>query len=146
MDDVLTRNWWAVALRGVAALIFGLLTMFNPRITLAVLVLFFGAYALANGVFALDWGLRDRLWRCAYRARRPAAELGPGAGRARNVAHVLIALARVQERCRGQSPGLIQMARVFSRHPCRSPVRAGNRAARPVRRSGGNPWTTTERA
>ena len=51
MVEVLARNWWLIALRGLAALIFGLLTLFNPLITLAVLVLFFGAYALVYGVF-----------------------------------------------------------------------------------------------
>ena len=60
MDDVLTRNWWAVALRGVVALIFGVLTMFNARITLAVLVLFFGAYAVANGGFTIVSAVLNR--------------------------------------------------------------------------------------
>ena len=49
----LARNWWLVALRGVAAIIFGTLTFVTPGITLMVLVWFFGAYALADGVFAL---------------------------------------------------------------------------------------------
>ena len=49
----LARNWWLVALRGVAAIIFGILTFVTPGITLMVLVWFFGAYALADGIFAL---------------------------------------------------------------------------------------------
>jgi uncharacterized membrane protein HdeD (DUF308 family) len=53
MVDVLARNWWLVALRGVAALVFGLLTLFNPAVTLAALILLFGAYALADGVFTV---------------------------------------------------------------------------------------------
>ena len=48
---VLTRNWWAIALRGVAAIIFGLLTFVMPGITLAALILLFGAYAIVDGVF-----------------------------------------------------------------------------------------------
>lgn len=51
MVETLARNWWLVGLRGVAGLLFGLLTLLNPAITLAVLLLFFGAYALADGVF-----------------------------------------------------------------------------------------------
>ncbi|MGH7588935.1 MAG: HdeD family acid-resistance protein [Gemmatimonadota bacterium] len=51
LSKTLARNWWLVGLRGVAGILFGLLTLFNPAITLAVLVLFFGAYALADGVF-----------------------------------------------------------------------------------------------
>lgn len=50
---MLSRNWWAVALRGVAAIIFGLLTFVLPGITLAAMVLLFGAYALVDGLFAI---------------------------------------------------------------------------------------------
>jgi uncharacterized membrane protein HdeD (DUF308 family) len=47
---VLARNWWLVALRGVAAIVFGILTFVTPGITLAVLIVFFGAYALVDGL------------------------------------------------------------------------------------------------
>src|SRR5271154_6186797 len=47
----LASNWWALALRGLAAMLFGLLTFFLPGITLVTLVLLFGAYALVDGVF-----------------------------------------------------------------------------------------------
>src|SRR6516225_5362891 len=49
----LARNWWALALRGLVAVLFGLLTFLLPGITLVTLVLLFGAYALADGVFNL---------------------------------------------------------------------------------------------
>jgi uncharacterized membrane protein HdeD (DUF308 family) len=49
----LSRNWWAIALRGVAAIIFGLATFAVPGITLAVLVLLFGGYAIVDGIFNL---------------------------------------------------------------------------------------------
>ena len=48
---MLARNWWAVALRGIAAVLFGLLTIFIPGVTLVTLVLLFGAYALVDGIF-----------------------------------------------------------------------------------------------
>ena len=51
MLDTLAKNWWALALRGVAAVLFGLLTFFLPGITLVTLVLLFGAYALVDGLF-----------------------------------------------------------------------------------------------
>jgi uncharacterized membrane protein HdeD (DUF308 family) len=49
----LSRNWWLVALRGVLAILFALLAFFWPGITITVLVFFFGAYALVDGVIAL---------------------------------------------------------------------------------------------
>lgn len=53
MYGMLSRNWWAVALRGAIAIIFGVLALFWPGITVAVLVIMFGAYALVDGIFAL---------------------------------------------------------------------------------------------
>lgn len=49
----LARNWWALALRGLAAVIFGLLLFVWPFISLAVLVILFGAYAMADGLFSI---------------------------------------------------------------------------------------------
>lgn len=57
---MLSRNWWAVAIRGIAAIIFGVLTLLLPGITLAALILLFGAYALVDGVFALVAAARGR--------------------------------------------------------------------------------------
>lgn len=60
MVGVLARNWWLVGLRGVAAVVFGLLTLFDPAITLTVLILFFGAYALVYGVFTVVAAVANR--------------------------------------------------------------------------------------
>lgn len=60
MIEVLTRNWRWVVLRGVVAILFGILTFFNPGITLAVLVLLFGAYALVDGVFLVASAIANR--------------------------------------------------------------------------------------
>jgi uncharacterized membrane protein HdeD (DUF308 family) len=51
MLHTLAANWWALALRGLVAILFGLLTFFVPGITLVTLVLLFGAYALVDGIF-----------------------------------------------------------------------------------------------
>jgi uncharacterized membrane protein HdeD (DUF308 family) len=56
----LARNWWAIALRGVASIIFGILTFIVPGPTLAALVLLFGAYAIVEGVFNLVAAARRR--------------------------------------------------------------------------------------
>jgi uncharacterized membrane protein HdeD (DUF308 family) len=54
----LARNWWAVALRGVAAIIFGLVAVFWPPAAIAALVAVFGAYALVDGIFNLVHAVR----------------------------------------------------------------------------------------
>ena len=51
MLHLLARHWWALALRGVFAVLFGLLTFLIPGITLLTLVLLFGAYAILDGIF-----------------------------------------------------------------------------------------------
>lgn len=52
------HNWWAIALRGLAGVIFGLLAFVWPGLTLASLVFLFGAYALVDGAFAIVAGIR----------------------------------------------------------------------------------------
>ena len=48
-----TGHWWALALRGVIAILFGLAALLRPDIALGALILLFGAYALVDGVFAI---------------------------------------------------------------------------------------------
>jgi uncharacterized membrane protein HdeD (DUF308 family) len=67
MTTVLTRNWWALALRGIFAILFGLAAFVIPGVTLAVLVALFGAYAVVDGVLAIVAGVRaaerhERWW------------------------------------------------------------------------------------
>jgi uncharacterized membrane protein HdeD (DUF308 family) len=61
MLQTLGRAWWLVLLRGIAAIIFGVLAWAWPAITLVTLVLFWGAYALVDGVAALvgGWQTKD---------------------------------------------------------------------------------------
>ena len=49
----LARNWWLEVLRGIAAIVFGILAFVWPGITLFTLVLFYGAFVLVDGVLAL---------------------------------------------------------------------------------------------
>ncbi|TDD38222.1 HdeD family acid-resistance protein [Nonomuraea terrae] len=65
MVDV-SRSWWLLLLRGLAAVVFGFLALLWPGITVLALVAFFGAYALVSGIFALFAGFRhatrSRAW------------------------------------------------------------------------------------
>jgi uncharacterized membrane protein HdeD (DUF308 family) len=49
----MSHYWWMIGLRGLVAVIFGVIAFLRPHMTLLALVLLFGAYALANGVLAL---------------------------------------------------------------------------------------------
>jgi uncharacterized membrane protein HdeD (DUF308 family) len=60
MLRTLAQNWWAIVLRGVCAVLFGIFAFMWPCITLAVLVLFYGAYALVEGALAVAWALFGR--------------------------------------------------------------------------------------
>lgn len=53
MLATLAENWWSIAARGTAAVIFGLAAIIWPQITLAILIYLFGAFAIVDGVFAL---------------------------------------------------------------------------------------------
>jgi uncharacterized membrane protein HdeD (DUF308 family) len=53
MLHALAKNWWMLLLRGIAAVIFGVLALAWPGMTLLTLILFYGAYALIDGVLAI---------------------------------------------------------------------------------------------
>jgi uncharacterized membrane protein HdeD (DUF308 family) len=65
--ETLKRHWWVPVLRGIAAIIFGIMAFVYPGLTVAVLVLLFGAWVLVDGIFRVigaighrasdpDWG------------------------------------------------------------------------------------------
>ena len=62
----LTRNWWILALRGAVSVVLGLIAFLLPALTLAALVILFGAFALVDGVTRLSAGFRalrdERRW------------------------------------------------------------------------------------
>ncbi len=51
--NTLSRYWWLLALRGLIAIIFGVLAFFLPGMTMLTLVFLFGFYAILNGILAL---------------------------------------------------------------------------------------------
>lgn len=51
--QVLTENWWLLLLRGVAAVLFGILTFIWPGLSLLTLVVLFGIYVLVDGFLSL---------------------------------------------------------------------------------------------
>ena len=53
LASILSRSWWLLLLRGLAAIVFGVLTWFQPGISLAALVLLFGAYSMADGILGI---------------------------------------------------------------------------------------------
>src|SRR5262245_58153403 len=50
LAQVLSRYWWMTLIRGVIAILFGIMLFVWPQISLASLVLLFGVFALADGV------------------------------------------------------------------------------------------------
>jgi len=67
MIEALKRHWWVPVIRGIAAIVFGTMAFVYPGITIAMLVLFFGAWVLIDGAFRVvgaighrasdpDWG------------------------------------------------------------------------------------------
>jgi uncharacterized membrane protein HdeD (DUF308 family) len=58
-EAVISDAWWSVLLRGIAAIVFGVVTFLWPGVTLAALVLLFGAYALVDGIAAIILGIRE---------------------------------------------------------------------------------------
>ena len=59
MDSkIVSQVWWAIVLRGVLAILFGVVALFFTGQTLLALVWVFGVYAVLNGLFALVAAVR----------------------------------------------------------------------------------------
>ena len=67
MISVLAQNWWAIGIRGVLGILFGLIALFLPGATMLSLVIVFAAYAFVDGVFGIVSAIRtarqhERWW------------------------------------------------------------------------------------
>lgn len=60
MNDMLSRSWRMLAFRGVIAILFGVLALVWPGLTLLVLTALFAAYALLTGVVLVVGSVRSR--------------------------------------------------------------------------------------
>jgi uncharacterized membrane protein HdeD (DUF308 family) len=60
MEELLERSWWMLALRGVAAILFGVLAIAWPGLTLLVLVGLFAAYAFITAAAYIGAALKNR--------------------------------------------------------------------------------------
>ena len=58
LNAVLAENWWAVAIRGVLGILFGIIALIFPGATILSFVLVFAAYALVDGIFAIVAAVR----------------------------------------------------------------------------------------
>lgn len=101
VKPMLMRSWWVLALRGVLALLFGVLALLLPGPTVLSLVLLFAAYALLAGIVYLAGAARNR--RHATGAHAPDWWLLLGFGVVSIVAGVLAVLR----------PGLAALALVL---------------------------------
>ena len=67
LNALVSRYWWTIVLRGVVALLFGVMTFAWPGATVAGLVLVFGAYSLVDGIAGVivgikNYGEQERWW------------------------------------------------------------------------------------
>ncbi len=60
MLNIVTGKWWILLIRGIAAIVFGLLAILWPGVTLQTLLLFVGIYFLIDGVSTLFSGIAHR--------------------------------------------------------------------------------------
>jgi uncharacterized membrane protein HdeD (DUF308 family) len=58
--ETLKRHWWVPVIRGIAAVVFGVIAFVYPGLTVAMLVLLFGAWVLVDGVFRIFGAIGHR--------------------------------------------------------------------------------------
>lgn len=67
MLKLLFKNWWMLLLKGVLLILFGILAILNPGITLTVFVVWFAIFMMFDGVISLigvfsNWNTEEDKW------------------------------------------------------------------------------------
>ena len=119
---LLARNWWAIGVRGVLAIVFGLIALFLPGATMLSLVIVFAIYAFVDGVFGIVSGGSSGAGRPTLGAARVR---GPRQHRRR----------RDRRPLAGNHGGRVRAARRSLGDPHRGPGAGGGVSARNRRRS-----------
>jgi uncharacterized membrane protein HdeD (DUF308 family) len=57
---ILSHSWWTLLLRGLTAIVFGVMVWLRPEISLAMLIKHFGTYALLDGILGVWTALAGR--------------------------------------------------------------------------------------
>jgi uncharacterized membrane protein HdeD (DUF308 family) len=95
MLNQLAYNWWTVGLRGLLAIIVGVIALFFPVVTLVFLIALFGCFALLEGLFLLVAGIRSRKSNQRWWALILQGILGLGAGALAFLAPMATAIALI---------------------------------------------------
>lgn len=80
MVEQLVRNWGWIAARGALAILFGIVALFYPSMTLVLLVAMFGGYAIADGVIMIGSAIANRRTQPRWGVLVVGGLVGIGAG------------------------------------------------------------------
>ncbi len=62
LRHIVAQHWWVMLLRGIVAILFGVIAFLWPGLTLASLVLLVGVRFLSDGIASVAAGLRGHFW------------------------------------------------------------------------------------
>jgi uncharacterized membrane protein HdeD (DUF308 family) len=60
--ETFARSWWVLLIRGLVAVLFGIMAFVWPGLTLVTLILLYGAYAFVDGLTAIWVSVGSRAW------------------------------------------------------------------------------------
>jgi uncharacterized membrane protein HdeD (DUF308 family) len=67
MLQTILKNWWVLTLKGVLLVIFGIIAFMNPGVTFAILLTWFSAFLIIDGILSLvtvasNWKIQEDKW------------------------------------------------------------------------------------